>query len=320
MGQKDIITKKFMKQPEVFADTFNCFFYEGDPDIKPDQLRSLDPIETGSKQRKHYERHRDMLKYFGGMQDDENAYLLLGIENQSYIDYSMPVRNMGYDVLRYEEQIEQRRKKKDEKMNHEQPFGGLKSGEKLVPIVTLVVYFGRKPWDGPRSLHDILDIQHPELTKYIADYPLNVINLCSLSEKEIQSFQSDLQDVVRSIQCSGDKMATIELMKTERFQKMNRLTAKVINVVTNARIHLLEEKGDVVNMENAFDQLRQEWKAEGKAEGRAEGRAEVLVEKLNCLLQSGKFSPNEAMEVLQITAEEQEKIKMVCINGRFRLT
>ena len=39
------------------------------------------------------------------MQEDEAAYILLGIENQTDIHYAMPVRNMIYDALQYGKQV-----------------------------------------------------------------------------------------------------------------------------------------------------------------------------------------------------------------------
>ena len=38
-------------------------------------------------------------------QDDEAAYILLGIENQTDIHYAMPVRNIIYDALQYGKQV-----------------------------------------------------------------------------------------------------------------------------------------------------------------------------------------------------------------------
>ena len=51
--------------------------------------------------------YRDILKKScKGMQ-----YLLLGIENQSDIHYAMPIRNMIYDAIAYDEQLTSIRKK-----------------------------------------------------------------------------------------------------------------------------------------------------------------------------------------------------------------
>ena len=51
------------------------------------------------------QKYRDILKSAVVMQEDEAAYILLGIENQTDIHYAMPVRNMIYDALQYGKQV-----------------------------------------------------------------------------------------------------------------------------------------------------------------------------------------------------------------------
>ena len=63
--------------------------------------------------------------------------------------------------------------------------------QKIVPTVTLVFYVGSKPWDGPKSVHDMLDI--PEDMKewakvFIPDYQMHIIDARHLTEEEINRF------------------------------------------------------------------------------------------------------------------------------------
>ena len=39
-----------------------------------------------------------------------------------------------------------------------------------------MLYYGEEDWDGPTSLHDMLDIPE-EIKKYINDYQLNIIQV-----------------------------------------------------------------------------------------------------------------------------------------------
>lgn len=43
-----------------------------------------------------------------------------------------------------------------------------------MPLITIVVYFGKEPWDGPRSLKEMLDLNGlpKEIVEMVADYPL----------------------------------------------------------------------------------------------------------------------------------------------------
>lgn len=51
------------------------------------------------------QKYRDLLKTATIMEDGEAAYVLLGIENQTEVHYAMPVRNMLYDAMQYNQQV-----------------------------------------------------------------------------------------------------------------------------------------------------------------------------------------------------------------------
>ena len=91
--------------------------YDGAQMIQPDQLRELDPTEIAilfnendtqdrqSTKKEIIQKYRDHLKSAAIMEDGETAYVLLGIENQTDVNYAMPVRNMLYDALQYVRQV-----------------------------------------------------------------------------------------------------------------------------------------------------------------------------------------------------------------------
>lgn len=97
MGVKDIATIKYMRQNTIFADLFNYFIHNGEQVICPECLQELDTRELdipygGEKGHKQpVQRSRDLIKAVTAMTDNNNAYLLLAIENQSNIHYAMPV-------------------------------------------------------------------------------------------------------------------------------------------------------------------------------------------------------------------------------------
>ena len=51
------------------------------------------------------QKYRDLLKTATIMEDGEATYVLLGIENQTEVHYAMPVRNMLYDAMQYNQQV-----------------------------------------------------------------------------------------------------------------------------------------------------------------------------------------------------------------------
>ncbi|MFI3208140.1 MAG: Rpn family recombination-promoting nuclease/putative transposase, partial [Eubacteriales bacterium] len=84
--------------------------------------------------------------------------LLLGVENQKEIHYGMPLKSLTYDVLGYinEANAIARKRKKEKTITSAEFLSGMKKGDKLTPIITLVIYYGEDPWDGPLSLQDML--------------------------------------------------------------------------------------------------------------------------------------------------------------------
>lgn len=66
----------------------------------------------------------------------------------------------------------------------------------LYPVLTVILYSGAEPWNGPRSFHDMLDLMRlPEKMKnLVPDYRINVIELARLKNTTV--FQTDLKHVI----------------------------------------------------------------------------------------------------------------------------
>ena len=94
---------------------FNYLIYGGEAVVDPKQLQELDTTEIalpfgsqdeeGKQPEEAVQKYRYVLKSAIIKQDDEAAYILLGIENQTDIHYAMPVRNIIYDALQYGKQV-----------------------------------------------------------------------------------------------------------------------------------------------------------------------------------------------------------------------
>lgn len=90
MGLADTVTKAYMKDNSVFADAFNYLIYGGEAVVDPKQLQELDTTEIalpfgsqdedGKQPEEAVQKYRDVLKSAIIKQDDEAAYILLGIE------------------------------------------------------------------------------------------------------------------------------------------------------------------------------------------------------------------------------------------------
>ena len=130
MGEKDLSTKNLEAYNDVFADIFNVLIFH--EDYIEESLLVDGPTETQymTETGNLHTHHRDCMKYY---QDTRLACVTFGIENQTTVDKSMPVRMMSYDCDRY--------------------IAQLKNEEAISPIVSIVLYFGDGHWDKPLSLY-----------------------------------------------------------------------------------------------------------------------------------------------------------------------
>ena len=206
MGVIDTEGKKYLSDNEIFADAFNYLVYGGKQVIKAAELREIDTTELavpyGNNAKAPVQKYRDILKLWNAMMDDDAIYVILGAELQDKVHYGMPVKDGLYDMLGYSKQIEEirrsYRKQGEEntgeisaedgtlkiKLTSEEFLSGLRKGDKLIPIITAVVYLGDTPWDGPRSLHDMLDFKNDVIKSYVPDYKLNLISPADMEDEE----------------------------------------------------------------------------------------------------------------------------------------
>ena len=161
MGRADDITKAYVRRNDIFADLFNAFLYGGVEVIKPEHLRERDitkiALPFGSGKSLSVQKLRDVLKIYQIMEDDEAIYVLLGTELQTKIHYATPPKNMLYDAIDYVDQINAiaREHRKNRDLRGDAFLSGFEKTDKIVPVITLVVYFGSQKWDAPMSLHEM---------------------------------------------------------------------------------------------------------------------------------------------------------------------
>ena len=318
MGKKDTITKDYMKNNAVFADVFNHLMYEGKNIIQPEQLRPFDattvvvPKDTDNLYHPA-QRIRDQFKCVSLMEDGEKVYLLLGIENQSEVHYAMPVRNMLYDAMEYTSQVEERSKINDNK-RRQGLKGKISSGEfltgfyksdKLIPVVTLVVYFGADTWDAPRSLHEMLDVRSEEVLRYIPDYKINLIAPAEMTDEEIDQFQTNFREVMLFVKYSKDKDHLKKLISEDiHFRNMDSKTARVISAITGSELKS-EYAEEEINMCQAIDEMIEDGREEGRKEGRVAGISALIEIAQEYLIPKEKLV-KKLEEKFNLSAEEVE--------------
>ena len=307
MGIADAVTKKYLQDNEVFSDVFNYRLFNGKPVIRPENLSEMDPSEilvlSGKKQSGKKKRlstknlYRDLMKDTVIRRDQSAVYRLrLGTELQTHVHYAMPVRNQLYDAIEYYNQMEEMAlRHRVERSSGGQDSGTFDSGaflsgfrkdNRLIPVFTLTIHFGPEPWDGPLSLHDMMEVKDPEILEYVQDYRIHLIEPAGLSRTELEKFQSSFREVMGCIKYSEDEKALEEFMKDNPRMNMDIRAARVIGAMTGTEIEYGEEKEGKINMCKAIEDMMRHSKEKGLAEGLEKGKTEGQKEERTIRLNS----------------------------------
>lgn len=320
MGQADTITRRYMSDNAVFADAFNFFVYGGKSIIQPDQLHPLDAIavETmfnGNEKNISVQKIRDNLKHLTVMTDNTAAYAVLGIENQTDVHYAMPVRTLLYDAMEYSGQVQQiareHKRNKDYAVTNGEYLSGFYKSDRLMPVITLVIYFGANEWDAPRSLHEMMHIEDTALLQQVENYHIRLIAPYQLNDADFQKFQTTLGPVLQFIKHSKEKETLELLIQDDAFKTLDRTAAMVINSCTNAKIKLQDTDEEEINMCQAIDEMIEEGRAQGHAEGVNEGKQEATRNLAKRLLEEGTLSAKKIAELTQLSLAELQIMREV---------
>ena len=251
MGKLDTITKNYMSNSTVFADAFNFLVYNGKQVIDPDNLEETNPAELAllfgkdNKPVEFIQRYRDIIKLATIMKDEKRTYVILGIENQNRIHYAMPVRNCIYDALQYVKQVKaiaDKHKRDGNNKGHssDEFLSGLYKGDRIKPVVTLVVYFGDNVWDGPLSLKEMMEEEDPEMMEFVHDYKIHLIQPAWIADQDFYRFHSNLGTVMKFIKVSKDVDKMRALLDSGEMDELPRDAAMVIQAYTELDIKISE--------------------------------------------------------------------------------
>lgn len=315
MGVKDTVTTKYMRQNEIFADAFNYFVYGGEQVIHPESLKELDTREidvpyggeNGAGQ--PVQKTRDVIKSVVAMMDKSTAYLLLAIENQSNIHYAMPVKNMVYDALQYAKQVEEaiasHRLSGDYKnAGSDEYLSGFMKEDHLLPVVTLIVYFDSKEWDGPLSIHEMFSGQDARVLALVPDYKVNLIAPASIKDEDFRKFQSSLKEVLSFIKYARDKDELKKVLDAdESFRHLGREEVDVLNACVGAKI-AVKEGEEAIDVCLAIQQMNEE--AAQKAAQKE--RISTLFANIKNLMEKMGWSAEQSMDVLSVSDSDRKAL------------
>ena len=192
-------------------------------------------------------------------------YAILAVENQKGVHYAMPIRVMGYDYYSYNKQYKDRQtyyKENKIKLIGDEFISGIKKADRILPVVTLVLYYGEEEWDGPVCLHDMMNISD-EIKAYVGNYPLNIISVKNTDLQFHNQMNTDLFKLM-SIIYDLSKSRKQRMEEIRRYEAERQIDEKVIDVIaasTNVKIDY--HKDGERKMCTLWDELREEGREEG---------------------------------------------------------
>ena len=206
---------------------------------------------------------------------------------------------MVYDALEYAGQVEN-----SARSHREAKQWPSTSGEYL----TVVVYFGSDTWNAPRSLHEMLSVQDPEILSLVPDYRIKLFSPAEIKDEELDKLQSNLKEVMLFIKYSKDKRKLQELTsKNPGFQSLEFKAARVIDSITGIHLRFTETEGGV-NMCQAVQEMCDDARAEGLSQGRIQGLQEHALLTAQRMLQDPRFSPEDISRFSGVPLEDVLKL------------
>jgi hypothetical protein len=286
LSEKDSIENNYIRQNRIFADAFNFFIYGGRQVIDPDSLeeRNTQEIlilhEHQTERTKSLKRTRDVIKLVKVMTNEKAAFMIFAVENQTHVHYAMPVRAIMYDSIQYVKQVEEIVSKREKSgsrhgLSADEFLSGFYKSDTILPVVTLVIYFGDKEWDGAMSLYDMFQTEDTDLLALVPNYKLNLLAPAHIKDEDFERFQTSLKEVLSFIKYSKDKQKLQELVeKDEGFRYVNRDAVEVINKFTGAKLKIKKDE-EGVDMCLAIKELMADAAAKARAEAKAEAETEM---------------------------------------------
>lgn len=313
MGEKDTKAKEYLSDNSRFADLCNYVLFQGEQIIKAETLIEKDSTEVLSilvdGREEQFQKWRDLIKGTVIKRNKDMVFVLIGIENQSDIHYAMPVKNMIYDALNYGSQVKKtakRHRKNHDKLTPAEFLSGFRKDDKLTPVITITLYWGADKWDGPRTLHDMLDHSDETLIKFIPDYHINLVVPEEIDD--FKKFRTTLGEVLEAIKVSNDKEQMRQLIfSNPAFQKMDNESVAAINTFLGTNIPLNKNE-EVTDMCKAWDDLMNEGIEKGIEKGIKKGIEKGRINIIADFLLNGG-TEEQAKEMLKASENEVSSAK-----------
>lgn len=306
MGQKDFDQKAYLSDSRRYADLYNAAFFEGEQFLKAEEMELTESVTAHVGSDGTVEKISDIVMR---QKRTGELFALWILENQETMDYSIPVRVMLKEAMEYERQVKRLRSDNSRLSGKKSSAGEflykVKKSDHICPVVTLILYWGKQKWDGPRSLHDFIDFsamdetEKEKLKKFVPEYPLHILDLNV--KDDYKEFSTELRTVFELYARRNNKEKFREyIVNNKECRHLDSETVQFIGRITKSAELLqgeigMKEEGDI-DMCRAITEMIEE--------GRTEGRTELILK----MLKKG-ISCEEVSDIAEVSIEQIKQLE-----------
>lgn len=258
MAEKDIKSKILLLHADVFVDCINTLVYGGWQRLDGENTY-MAPTESFYRGEGLHNQFCDVGRY---LIEDNCIVVEYIIENELKPGERQVIRKMSYQGGAYRQQLE--------------------SGDKVYPVICIVLAWTGKANRIPLSLHQLLAKNGalPEDIKYVDDAKLMIYRMNNLSEEVRGRFVSDIGFVADYLnEGSFDRRKGQKIVHMEALcDMMEALTGDVRFTEMAEKFAERQKKGETIIMCEYIDAL--EARGEAKGEKKGEAKLAALLEKL----------------------------------------
>lgn len=209
-ARKDEIFKKFWNQNDRFASLLNTVLFEGKDMIRSEELSDSNDGENAETP----DEMNTVVKKIG----HEAEFVLTGIKDPRDI----PLQLFYQDSVGYLKECQEILKGRGEnKEDMDEVLDALHEEDKLKPIINLVLYYGKEPWNGATSLKEMFPHVPEKIREVFPDYRINLIQARDVEHYHLDN--KDLQDTFTLAELAYKD----EMDKVYAYLKDNKVGANV---------------------------------------------------------------------------------------------
>lgn len=298
MGQADVTMRNFWGRKEYFADLFNAALFDGRQVLRPEELSDEDSIlsvNVMAEKDKKARKYRETLQYATDVVKKQShgvEFVLFTIQNQMKIDYSMPVREMLNQAVIYMRECRMlagQNERSGRRMSYDERFS-IRKEDRVHGVIGLTVYYGERPWDGPKSLHEMLADMPEEMKLMVADFPLNLVEV--QDSDKLKFSNPDVEQVFSLSRSIYQKQ-----IDHEKFSLVKSDVVEMVGAVVNSeQIMKIAQRGagKEISMCNALEEMMSEREQRGEETGKRLEAVDLIV----CKIRKG-WSVEKTAEMLE---------------------